>query len=126
MNGQGYLRAAARLAESEGFDQWTALMHVFLPRLREIEWPPELQQALEVAERHWAGEPQDLEGARVEVWNFIRRTFPLRDEVAFPEGRAARGLLGVFWPDGTLEEESSYAEWFAAMIDNETEWATDA
>jgi hypothetical protein len=122
MDSDGYVAAAARIAAETGVDEWVALMQVFLPRLREIDWPSELQNALDVAERHWAGGPRDLTSARVLVWNFINKTYPSHDELASKHGRAARALLCVFWEERTSEETGDSAEWFAAMIDDEAEW----
>jgi hypothetical protein len=117
MDGQEYLSSARRIASSEGLAEWPALVRIFLPRLRAISWPPELQQALEIAQRYWAGEQQDLVGARAAVWDYIQKKYPSHDELASREGRAARGLLCVFWPEQTWEEAGDNAEWFAAMID---------
>jgi hypothetical protein len=126
MDSLGYLRAAEKLAATDDLDYRTALMRLFLARLRERSWARALEEALKVAERHWAGEPQDLDRVRSNVWDHLRATFPLGDEMAYPEGKAARGLLSVLHQELEWEQMADTAEWFAITIDDENEWGSRA
>jgi len=119
MNAQDYLQAADRLEAAEGLDSWTALMRVFVGRLRGMDLPAPLQPALVEATSHWCGQPRDLVGANARVWRYIEATHPPGADVATPDGRAARALLCVLMPAGDDEARSMTAEWFAAMVDEQ-------
>jgi len=118
MNAQDYLDAAGRLARTEGLDPWTALMRVLLAKLQGIDLPAPLRPALVQATSHWSGQPGDLLGERVKVWQYIKATYPSGADLATSEGRTARALLCVLHPAGDDEARSMTAEWFAAMTDD--------
>lgn len=119
MSAEEYLRAAGRLEADEGLDRWTALMRVLLVRLQDLVVPAELRPAMALAERHWAGDPGDLEGAQLTVWRYIQEIGPSGTDVATPEGRVARALLCVLMPGGDEEVRFMTAEWFTAMADDQ-------
>jgi hypothetical protein len=123
MDALGYLGAAKQLAATQDIDKWTVLKRVCLPRLSEVDWPPQVRHELQLAERHCAGEPQDLACANSASCDYLRTTYSSGDAISIREGRAAKGLLVVLWPEAGKDKMFTHAEWFPAIVDNEKEWA---
>jgi hypothetical protein len=113
------LHIADQVAAREGVDQGTALMRVLVARLRDMSFPERLHVALDRAERHWFGGPEDLDGEKALVWEYVKTNYPAGDDVGSPDGRAARALLCVLYPIGDIEDRTTTAEWFAALVDND-------
>lgn len=58
--------------------------------------PETAKKALEVAERHWAGEPQDLDAARVICWDYLDKArYGSGTPITKPEESGARAVICV-------------------------------
>jgi len=117
------LAAAEATSIAEGIDEWHGLMKVLLKHLSALPIPQEIQSSLQTAESYWNGDgtvdANDLETARLNAWEYLDK-FPTGADLKSREGRTARALLCVTQPDGDIEIRSLKAEWFAAMIWNES------
>jgi hypothetical protein len=117
------LAAAEATSIAEGIDEWHGLMKVLLKHLSVLPIPSEIQSSLETAEAYWSGDrplnTEDLESAKSRTWDYVH-SFPGRTDLKTQEGRTARDLLCVTEPDGDIEMQSMTADWFAAMIWNES------
>ncbi|VXB67233.1 conserved hypothetical protein [Arthrobacter sp. 9V] len=118
------LQAVAKaISITEGIDEWHGLMKVLLQHLSVLPIPAEIQSSLRTAEAYWSGDStfnaNDLERARSKTWEYLD-SFAEGADLKTREGRTARALLCVTEPDGDIETRSMKADWFAAMIWNET------
>lgn len=117
------LATAEATSIAEGIDEWHGLMRVLLEHLSVLPIPPEIQSSVETAEAYWSGDgilsAKDLESAKSRTWDYVH-SFPGRTDLETQEGRTARALLCVTEPDGDVEMRSMTADWFAAMIWNES------
>ncbi|MFW0774899.1 hypothetical protein ACLRGI_17205 [Paenarthrobacter nitroguajacolicus] len=117
------LAAAEAISSAEGIDEWRGLMKLLLQHLSVLPIPPEIQSPLRTAEAYWSGSSavnaDDLEQAKSKTWEYLD-SFPRGADLETREGRIARALLCVTEPDGDLEAQSMTADWFAAMIWNES------
>ena len=117
------LAVAEAISISEGIDELHGLMKVLLKHLSVLTIPPEIQSSLRTADAYWNGDStvnvDDLEAARLNTWEYLD-SFPTGVDLKTRAGRTARALLCVTQPDGDIEMRSMKAEWFAAMIWNES------
>ncbi|MDP9937235.1 hypothetical protein ACIPY0_07365 [Paenarthrobacter nicotinovorans] len=123
MDSEELLAAAEAISIAEGIDEFHGLMKVLLNHLSVLPIPPEIQSSLRTADAYWNGDStvnaNDLESARLNTWEYLD-SFPTGADLKSREGRTARALLCVTQPDGDIEIRSMKAEWFAAMIWNES------
>ncbi|MBT2585346.1 hypothetical protein [Arthrobacter sp. ISL-95] len=117
------LAAAEAISRTEGIDEWHGLMKLLLQHLSALPIPQEIQSSLRTAEAYWNCDgtvsAEDLESAKVETWHYLH-SFPRGTDLESREGRTARALLCVLEPEGDIEVRSMTADWFAAMIWNES------
>ena len=117
------LAAAEAISIAEGIDEFHGLMKVLLKHLSVLPIPSEIQSSLRTAEAYWSGagtiNAEDLESARLNTWKYLD-SFPTGADLKSREGRTARALLCVTQPGGDIEVRSMKADWFAAMIWNES------
>lgn len=117
------LAVAEAISIAEGIDELHGLMKVLLKHLSVLPIPPEIQSSLRTADAYWNGDStvnvDDLEAARLNTWEYLD-SFPTGVDLKTRAGRTARALLCVTQPDGDIEMRSMKAEWFAAMIWNES------
>ncbi|MEQ4566865.1 hypothetical protein [Paenarthrobacter sp. CAP02] len=123
MNSVELLAAAKATSITEDIDEWHGLMKVLLQHLSVLPIPPEIESFLQTAQAYWNGDnalsADDLEGAKLGTWDYLD-SFPKGFDLKTREGRTARALLCVTEPEGDIEMRSMTADWFAAMIWNES------
>lgn len=123
MKGTELLAAAEAISIAESIDEWHGLMKVLLKCLSVLPIPLEIQSSLRTAEVYWSDDSTlstgDLEAAKLGTWDYLD-SFPAGADLKSREGRTARALLCVTEPGGDIEMRSMTADWFAAMIWNES------